>query len=297
MQRISPSPDDTLALGREIGALLKAGDVVLLYGGLGAGKTLLTKGILAALEYDVDEVTSPSFALVNLYKTPQFDVYHVDLWRVEDVHDPVTSVGLDEIVDGEVVTIVEWADRLGDKKLVHNPIKIMIEGDGDEPRKIRLPFRRNPGEYRIEVRKGERKLDLYRGDAVIGTYKIALGSAPEGQKGREGDGRTPEGEYFVFAKNPKSRHHLSLGISYPDMAAVEAGFASGVIDANTRNQIVYDLEERDWIPQETPLGGRIYIHGGGASSDWTDGCIALHYKEIEEIYYLVPVGTSVNILP
>ena len=112
MQRISPSPEDTFALGREIGELLKPGDVVLLYGGLGAGKTLLTKGILDALEYDVDEVTSPSFALVNLYKTTKFDVYHVDLWRVEEGYDPVTSVGLDEIVGSDVVTIIEWADRL-----------------------------------------------------------------------------------------------------------------------------------------------------------------------------------------
>ena len=297
MQRITPTPEDTFELGREIGAVLKSGDVVLLYGGLGAGKTLLTKGILDALGYDVNEVTSPSFALVNRYKAPQFDVYHVDLWRVEDGHDPVTSVGLDEIVDGDVVTIIEWADRLGDRKLVKNPVKIMIEGDGDEPRKIRIPFRRNPGEYRIEVRKSERKLDLYRGDAVIGSYDIGLGSSPVGQKEREGDGRTPEGEYFIFVKNPKSRHHLSLGISYPDMAAVEAGVAGGIINENMRNQIVYDLEQRDWIPQETPLGGRIYIHGGGNAEDWTDGCIALQDKEIEEIFERVSVGTGVTIFP
>src|SRR3954469_9077884 len=103
MQRISPSPEDTFELGREIGALLGPGDLVLLYGGLGAGKTLLTKGIVDALEYDVDEVTSPSFSLVNLYKTPQCDVYHVDLWRVEEGHDAVTSVGLDEIVSDDAV--------------------------------------------------------------------------------------------------------------------------------------------------------------------------------------------------
>src|SRR3954449_11954513 len=107
MQRISPSPEDTFQLGREIGSSLKAGHVVLLYGGLGAGKTLLTKGILDALDFDVDEVTSPSFTLVNLYKTPGVDVYHIDLWRVEEGHDPVTSVGLDEIVEnGDVVTVI-----------------------------------------------------------------------------------------------------------------------------------------------------------------------------------------------
>ena len=297
MQRISPSPDDTFQLGREIGSGLQPGHVVLLYGGLGAGKTLLTKGILDALNFDVDEVTSPSFTLVNLYKTPEFDVYHIDLWRVEEGHDPVTSVGLDEIVEnGDVVTVIEWADRLGNKKVVGNVIKVRIEGEGDEPRRIAITDSK-VDDHRIVIRKTERKLDLFQGDDLVSSFDIALGPSPEGQKEREGDGRTPEGEYFIFAKNPKSRYHLSLAISYPDAAAVESGFQSGVIDATTRNQIVYDLEERNWIPQDTPLGGCIYIHGGGTASDWTDGCIALDNKEIEATFELCPVGTKVRILP
>src|SRR5689334_5703352 len=78
---ISNSPEETFALGEKIGAELKGGEVILLTGGLGAGKTLLTKGILEAVGYDVDDVTSPSFALVNLYPAENFDVYHIDLWR------------------------------------------------------------------------------------------------------------------------------------------------------------------------------------------------------------------------
>lgn len=297
MQRISPTPDDTFELGREIGASLTPGHVVLLYGGLGAGKTLLTKGILGAMDFDVNEVTSPSFTLVNKYKTREFDVYHIDLWRVDDGHDPVTSVGLDEIVeDDDVVTIIEWADRLGDRKVVGNVIKIRIQGEGDEPRKITVSDA-HAGDPRIVIRKSDRKLDLYKGDSLVGTYDIALGATPEGQKQREGDGRTPEGEFFVFAMNPKSRHHLSLAISYPDLAAVAAGFTNAIIDENTRNQILYDLNERSWIPQETPLGGRIYIHGGGIEKDWTDGCIALKDNEIQELYDLCCVGTRVTILP
>ena len=95
-------PDDTFALGERLGGeSLQAGDVVLLYGGLGAGKTLLTKGILNALDFDIDEVTSPSFTLVNLYKTKSFDVYHIDLWRLDGPADAATAVGLHEILENE----------------------------------------------------------------------------------------------------------------------------------------------------------------------------------------------------
>ena len=80
---VSNTADDTFKFGEGIGASLTSGDVVLLFGGLGAGKTLLTKGILRSLGFDVDEVTSPSFTLVNLYKTTKFDMYHIDLWRLD----------------------------------------------------------------------------------------------------------------------------------------------------------------------------------------------------------------------
>ncbi|HTH51881.1 MAG TPA: tRNA (adenosine(37)-N6)-threonylcarbamoyltransferase complex ATPase subunit type 1 TsaE [Pyrinomonadaceae bacterium] len=293
MKRISRSPDETFDLGREIGVTLKAGSVVLFYGGLGAGKTLLTKGIMDAMDFDINEVTSPSFSLVNLYNTEEFDVYHVDLWRVEDGHDAVTSVGLDEILeDGNAVTIIEWAEKLGRKKIVGNVTKIRIEGEGDEPRNISVKSR---SDHNIVIRKAARELDLFCGEELEKTYKIALSKNSEGTKEREGDGRTPEGDFFVFAMNPKSRYHLSLALSYPDMAAVENGFAKGVIDGDTRNRIIYDLEERKWIPQDTPLGGNIYIHGGGNMPDWTDGCIALGDDDMAEIFEQAEIGMRVSI--
>lgn len=136
-ETVSKSPDDTFALGERRGASLAGGDVVMLYGGLGAGKTLLTKGILNALDYDIDEVTSPSFTLVNLYKTEKFDVYHIDLWRLDGGTDVAAAVGLEEILENEnAVTIIEWADRLGGVSFPNNTIKVTIEGDGDEPRCI-----------------------------------------------------------------------------------------------------------------------------------------------------------------
>lgn len=133
---LSDSPEKTFAFGERLGRELKSGDVVLLRGGLGAGKTLLTKGIVHSLGFDVDEVTSPSFALVNLYQTKEHNIYHIDLWRVE-TEDAAFAVGLNEILeDPKGIVIIEWADRLGEVSLPGRVISVDIEGDGDEPRKI-----------------------------------------------------------------------------------------------------------------------------------------------------------------
>jgi tRNA threonylcarbamoyladenosine biosynthesis protein TsaE len=132
------TPAEMFSTGEDIARALIGGEVILLFGGLGAGKTLLTKGIMSGLGYDVDEVTSPSFTLVNLYETGRFDVYHIDLWRLDGVINTAEAVGLNEILENErAVTIIEWADRLGNKVLP-NTLKIRIEGDGDEPRIIAI---------------------------------------------------------------------------------------------------------------------------------------------------------------
>jgi tRNA threonylcarbamoyladenosine biosynthesis protein TsaE len=134
---ICTTPNDTFELGETLGKELKGGEIILLTGGLGAGKTLLTKGIMKALDFDVDEVTSPSFALVNLYKTERFDVYHIDLWRLDAETDKAYEVGLSEILEDEnAVVIIEWAERLGNFPFASTVIPIKIEGDGFEPRTV-----------------------------------------------------------------------------------------------------------------------------------------------------------------
>lgn len=136
---VCDSPEETFELGEKIGAKLQGGETVLLSGGLGAGKTLLTKGILNALEFDIDEVTSPSFTLVNLYKTQNSDVYHIDLWRLEKNTDAAFAVGLDEIFEDETaVVIIEWAEKLKNFSFPAKVITVKIEGEGDEPRVINI---------------------------------------------------------------------------------------------------------------------------------------------------------------
>ena len=126
-------------MGERLGRELHEGDVVLLRGGLGAGKTLFTKGAVQSLGFDVDEVTSPSFALVNLYKTERHNIYHIDLWRINEGSDAAFAVGLDEILDDpDGIVLIEWAERLGDVQLRTNVISVTIAGDGDDPRHITI---------------------------------------------------------------------------------------------------------------------------------------------------------------
>ena len=133
---ICHSPQNTFDLGEKIGESLQGGEVILLEGGLGAGKTLLTKGILYALDFDVDEVTSPSFTLVNRYDA-KFTVYHLDLWRIEG--NAAFAVGLDEILEEEnAVVIIEWSERLQNFSFPKKVIRVKIEGDGDDARKVTI---------------------------------------------------------------------------------------------------------------------------------------------------------------
>jgi tRNA threonylcarbamoyladenosine biosynthesis protein TsaE len=136
---ICETPQDTFDLGEKFGETLQGGEMILLTGGLGAGKTLLTKGILYALDFDVDEVNSPSFTLVNLYKTERFDVYHIDLWRLDEKSNAASAVGLSEILENKTaVTIIEWSERLRDFAFPEQTFRITLEGDGDDVRKINI---------------------------------------------------------------------------------------------------------------------------------------------------------------
>ncbi len=133
---VCSSPEDTFDLGEKLGETLRGGEVVLLAGGLGAGKTLFTKGILYALNFDTREVTSPSFTLVNLYKA-KFDVYHIDFWRLDENSDVAFAVGLDEILENETaIVIIEWSERLKKIAFSNKIIRVKIEGDGDDARRI-----------------------------------------------------------------------------------------------------------------------------------------------------------------
>ena len=158
-------------------------------------------------------------------------------------------------------------------------------------RPLKLPLV-NP---RIVVAKGKRLLTVYSADKAAKTYKIALGLSPVEDKVRAGDRRTPEGEFYICIKNPKSKFYLSLGLSYPNQQHAERGLRDGLITRGQYNQISDAINRRRQPPQYTPLGGEIFIHGNGSQSDWTWGCVALDDKDIRELFDAVPVGTPVRI--
>lgn len=161
--------------------------------------------------------------------------------------------------------------------------------------------------YRVLVKKSERKLHLYQIDngkeRVLKTYQIALGSNPTGAKRQQGDGATPEGDYYITHKNSRSRFYLSLGLSYPNISDVDAGIKAGLVSKAEYDAIVNAIGRREKPPQNTRLGGDIFIHGGGTGKifgsvrDWTIGCVALENEEIKELFDLLPVKTPVKIVP
>ena len=150
---------------------------------------------------------------------------------------------------------------------------------------------------RIIIHKKRRKLEVFDGKTLVKTYEIALGKTPVGDKEIEGDGRTPEGKFYVFTKNDKSKFHLSLGLSYPNLEDAERGLSAGLITKAEYDAIAEAIAKKKMPPQTTKLGGEIYIHGGGTDGDWTQGCVALADDDIKKLFDSIPVGTPVRILP
>jgi tRNA threonylcarbamoyladenosine biosynthesis protein TsaE len=128
------SPEETEAAGARLGATLGPGDVVALSGELGAGKTVFVQGLARALGV-AGGATSPTFVLVNEYRG-RLPVHHVDAYRTASLAE-LRDLGLDEMMDGDGVTVIEWAERL-EPLLPARAVRVRITGVGDEPRQITI---------------------------------------------------------------------------------------------------------------------------------------------------------------
>lgn len=134
----------------------------------------------------------------------------------------------------------------------------------------------------IVIEKAARRMQLIQDGKAVRTYTIALGFLPEGDKERQGDGKTPLGEFSVDRRNSESAFHLSIGIDYPqpdDLARAAAGGYSPGGDIFIHGQ-----------PNALPDGLKI-------EGDWTAGCIALTNAEMREVWAVTPLGTKVEIRP
>lgn len=153
----------------------------------------------------------------------------------------------------------------------------ILSGCATEMRIKQLPKYEGPEITKISVFKSSRRMYLWHNDEVVRAFAIDLGFAPVGDKKIAGDGKTPEGRYYIDRRNPTSDFHLSLGISYPNARDIAEAAAMG----------------------KSP-GGDIFIHGApsgllAVKRDWTWGCIAVTNPEMEEIYMMVKTGTPITI--
>ncbi len=173
---------------------------------------------------------------------------------------------------------------------------ILTGGDAraDSPQPTSLQRLTDP---RVVVVKHQRLLHLFDGGQLVRTYPVGLGRRPIGQKIHRNDNRTPVGTFYICSRNRHSRFHRFLGISYPNEDAAKRGVEQGWISAGQAHALRSALEGRRRPTWDTALGGGIGLHGGGADSDWTAGCIALANDGIEELYAVVDIGTPVEILP
>jgi len=149
----------------------------------------------------------------------------------------------------------------------------------------------------IIIWKKERRLALVDGGQTVLACRAALGRCPEGAKRMEGDGRTPEGSYFICLVKENGKYGRSLGISYPGPQDAQTAFAEGRIDRRTLDAVCAAHDERRRPPWGSPLGGEIYIHEGGSGCDWTQGCIALDEKDMDVLFPFRPQVEEVRILP
>jgi tRNA threonylcarbamoyladenosine biosynthesis protein TsaE len=133
----SASAEETAALGERLGALLEAGDVLLLDGPLGAGKTALTQGIARGVGVPPERrVASPTFTLVNEHPG-RVPLFHLDLYRIEDPGELV-EIGVEEALGPRGVAVVEWAERLGPAHTPRERLEIHIDITGPEARRLRF---------------------------------------------------------------------------------------------------------------------------------------------------------------
>ncbi len=155
---------------------------------------------------------------------------------------------------------------------------------------------------KIRIHKADRRLELWEGGACVGSWPCRLGRQPEGSKEREGDGRTPEGRFYICTRNEASRFHRFLGLSYPTPGDAARGLVKGLVTVPEAAAIGEAHAREVRPPWDTVLGGQIGIHAAPTGEpmpegDWTEGCIAVDPEVMDRLWDACPLGAHVRILP
>ena len=153
------------------------------------------------------------------------------------------------------------------------------------------------------MKKARRVFRMSRGQLLVqdgkpACWMMGLGFTPEGHKRIEGDGKTPEG-FYRSSDKPSSRFYAAIAIHYPNKNDARVALQDGRIDSTTHDRILQSLNTDQKPPQKTAMGGEILIHGGGGSTDWTLGCIAMDNPHLDALRDSLPSNmvTDVLILP
>ncbi len=193
-------------------------------------------------------------------------------WRFAEISDETAPAKADENDDTDLISERLWTRRNA-VALTAGFFALGATGQASA-----FTQKRRVVADHVVISKKNRVMELSADGKTFKRYRVNLGFAPDGHKTRSGDGRTPEGRYWINRRNPRSEFYLSLGISYPNAQDIVRAKAMGV----------------------NP-GGDIFIHGGPNArstkrrGDWTAGCIAVTDAEMEEIWSLVPTGVPITI--
>jgi tRNA threonylcarbamoyladenosine biosynthesis protein TsaE len=134
---LTSSEDETAAAGEQLAQKLSPGDVVYLFGELGAGKTAFVRGMARGLGANADDVSSPTFTLIQEYRSSRATLYHVDLYRLEPKE--VDDLGLDDLIEGGGIVAIEWAERWSGRPQKGVEVRIQERGEDRRAIEIRMP--------------------------------------------------------------------------------------------------------------------------------------------------------------
>lgn len=154
-----------------------------------------------------------------------------------------------------------------------------------------------PPDNYVVVRKSKRNLAVCKAGANVDNFQVGLGFGPVGDKVQQGDGKTPEGVFYIPRVVPDSTYYKAFLLSYPDKDDGARGLSMGIITQAEKDQIDSAQDACLEPPQSTKLGGAVELHGNGGSQDWTAGCIAVEDKQIDQLWGVLGVGDTIVVLP